>query len=151
MSKWLDTNKWHHLFFENSESPIIFKKLSYLESIQQPQNSCLPTSVSMKKRIASKKYLHLIYFNFPFNLNFKQDLVCLINMVHVGDNGNHCHNIQVGDQDNIHHLIQERNEFPQDSKVLYAISVFHSSAFLPFLEHFHFQEVSKDHVFWIEW
>ena len=68
-------------------------------------------------------------------------------MVHVGDNGNHCHNIQVGDQDNIHHLIQERNEFPQDSKVLYAISVFHSSAFLPFFERFHFQEVSKDHFF----
>merc|ERR1711974_529531 len=68
-------------------------------------------------------------------------------MVHVGDNGNHCHNIQVGDQDNIHHLIQERNEFPQDSKDMDAISVFHSSAFLPFFQLFHFQEFPNDQVY----
>ena len=95
-----------------------------------------------------------IYFNFVFNLNFRQVLVwyAFINMVHVGDNGNHCHNIQVGDQDNIHHLIQERNEFPQDSKDTYAILVSHFyllPAFLPFLELFHFQELPNDHVFCI--
>ena len=74
----------------------------------------------------------------------------LINMVQIDDNGNHCHNIQGTLQDNIHHLIQEHNEFPQDSTFLYAISVFHFHllpAFLPFYELFHFQEFSNHHVF----